>query len=110
MRKNTRLEEVLEFNGKSFISCWIKCPFFYQDDPASSSLTSPVYEIVSSDESLLEVSLPLQLFKDCSIECLLFANQVETHLFLCVLCFVHTCLILLSLTWLFALFCLFVES
>ena len=65
MRKSRRLEEVLEFNGKSFISCWIKCPFFYQDDPASSSLTLPVYEIVSSDESLLEVSLPLQLFKDC---------------------------------------------
>lgn len=110
MRKNRRLEEVWEFNAKSFISIWIKCPFFYQDDPASISLASPVYKIVSSDESILEVSLPLQLFKDCSIECFLFANQVETHLCLCVLCFVHTCLILLSLTWFFALFCLFVES
>ena len=97
MRKNRRLEEVWEFNGKSFILCWMKCPFFYQDDPASISLASPVYEIVSSDESILEVSLTLQLFKDCSIECLLFANQVETHLCLCVLCFVHTCSILLDL-------------
>ena len=37
--------------------------FFYQDDPASISLALPVYEIVSSDESILEVSFPLQLFK-----------------------------------------------